>query len=192
MKTLPPQSIAIKVLHWVNLASVIMMLLSGLQIYDANPVFGGRSGIHIPPALLLGGWLAGGRDWHFAAMTLFSLNLLAYGIYILFSQRWKIRFVGGKDLQAIAQSRNPQRLAYSWHRIAYSLIVPVLLIAILSGVGMYKSAQFDWIVKLFGDDWQALRIAHFMTVPIVLTFIPIHILLALRVGKQKLIESMFW
>ena len=72
------------------------------------------------------------------------------------------------------------------------MIVPVLLIAILSGIGMYKSAQFDWIVKLFGDDWQALRIAHFMTVPIVLIFIPIHVLLALRIGKQKLIESMFW
>jgi thiosulfate reductase cytochrome b subunit len=191
MKVSPPQSIAVKVFHWINLLSVSTMLLSGLQIYNANPVFGGREGLHLPSIFLLGGWLAGGRDWHFAAMTLFSVNLFCYGLYVLLSRRWNIRFVSSRDVKAL-QGENVKRKFYSWHRVAYTAIVPVLLIAILSGIGMYKSAQFDWIVKLFGDDWQALRIAHFMTVPIVLAFIPIHVLLALRVGKQKLIESMFW
>jgi thiosulfate reductase cytochrome b subunit len=191
MKISPLQSIAAKVFHWINLLSVSVMLLSGLQIYNANPVFGGRGGLHLPSIFLLGGWLAGGRDWHFAAMTLFSVNLLFYGLYILLSRRWNHRFVSAKDVAAL-QGENVKRKFYSWHRIAYTAILPVLLIAILSGIGMYKSAQFDWIVKLFGDDWQALRVAHFMTVPIVLAFIPIHVLLALQVGKKKLIESMFW
>lgn len=38
------------------------------QIYNANSVLGGREGWHFPDFLLLGGWLAGGRNWHFAAM----------------------------------------------------------------------------------------------------------------------------
>ncbi len=191
MKVFPPQSIVVKVFHWINLLAVSTMLLSGLQIYNANPVFGGREGLHLPSIFLLGGWLAGGRDWHFAAMTVFSVNLLCYGLYVVLSRRWNIRFVSDRDVKAL-QGENVKRKFYAWHRIAYTAIVPVLLIAILSGIGMYKSAQFDWIVKLFGDDWQALRIAHFMTVPIVLAFIPIHVLLALRVGQKKLIESMFW
>jgi thiosulfate reductase cytochrome b subunit len=191
MKVVPLQSIAAKVFHWINLLTVSVMLLSGLQIYNANPVFGGRAGLHLPSIFLLGGWLAGGRDWHFAAMTLFSINLLCYGLYVALSRHWNTRFVSSRDVKAL-QGENVKRKFYSWHRMAYTAIVPVLVVAILSGIGMYKSAQFDWIVKLFGDDWQALRIAHFMTVPIVLAFIPIHVLLALRVGKQKLIESMFW
>lgn len=191
MKISPPQSIAIQIIHGLNLLSVTVMLLSGLQIYNANPVFGGRAGWHVPSIFLLGGWLAGGRDWHFAAMTVFALNLLAYGIYILFSRRWKIRFVSDRDLKALTIGHNAQRQKYAWHRIVYSAIVPILGFAILSGIGMYKPAQYHWIINLFGNDWQILRVVHFMTVPIVLIFIPIHVFLVLRVGQKKLMESMF-
>ena len=192
MKIVPSQTIAAKVFHWINLISVTTMLLSGLQIYNANPVFGGREGLHIPPILLLGGWLAGGRDWHFAAMNLFAANLLAYGVYVLISRRWKTRFVGVKDVQAMASSRSPQRKAYALHRLAYTAIVPVLVGAIVSGVGMYKPAQFDWILKLASNDWQILRTVHFMTVPIVLVFVVVHVALVWRVGARNLVASMFW
>ena len=192
MKTVPSQPIAAKVFHWINLISVTTMLLSGLQIYNANPVFGGRGGLHIPPILLLGGWLAGGRDWHFAAMNLFAANLLAYGVYVLITRRWKTRFVGVKDAKAMASSRSPQRKAYALHRLAYTSIVPVLVGAIVSGVGMYKPAQFDWILKLASNDWQILRTVHFMTVPIVLVFVVVHVALVWRVGARNLVASMFW
>ena len=192
MKTVPSQPIAAKVFHWINLISVTTMLLSGLQIYNANPVFGGRGGLHIPPILLLGGWLAGGRDWHFAAMNVFAANLLAYGVYVLITRRWKTRFVGVKDVQAMARSRSPQRKAYALHRLAYTAIVPVLVGAIVSGVGMYKPAQFDWILKLASNDWQILRTVHFMTVPIVLVFVVVHVALVWRVGARNLAASMFW
>ena len=90
-KTIPPwlprQALLAKSFHWINLVSLFLMLTSGLQIYNANPVFGGRAGWHIPPIFALGGWLAGGRHWHFAAMWLFSLNLLWYGLYVLISRR---------------------------------------------------------------------------------------------------------
>ncbi|WP_254721702.1 cytochrome b/b6 domain-containing protein [Kovacikia minuta] len=82
-KPRPFQATPAKVFHWVNVVSLFLMLTSGLQIYNANPVFGGREGWHFPWIGLLGGWLAGGRHWHFAAMWFFSLNLLWYGIYVL-------------------------------------------------------------------------------------------------------------
>lgn len=167
------------------------MMTSGLQIYNANPVFGGRGGWQFPPLFLLGGWLAGGRHWHFAAMWLFALNLLWYGIYIFINRRWKHRFVSGKDLKALQLSQNPLRKTYSWHRLVYTAIIPVLLLAVLSGLGMYKPVQFHWVVDLFGD-WQALRIVHFITVPTVLVFAIAHSLLSLKVGGQRLIESIFW
>lgn len=167
------------------------MITSGLQIYNANPVFGGRAGWQFPPIFLLGGWLAGGRHWHFAAMWLFSLNLLGYGLYIAMTRRWQHRFLGSNDLKALKKSRNPKRRAYAWHRLAYTAIIPVLLLAIFSGIGMYKPAQLDWIVDFFGS-WEALRIVHFTSVPIIVIFAMIHSLLGLKVGGQRLIESMFW
>jgi thiosulfate reductase cytochrome b subunit len=167
------------------------MMTSGLQIYNANPVFGGRAGWHFPPIFLLGGWLAGGRHWHFASMWLFSLNLLWYGFYIAITRRWKHRFLGSNDLKALQKTKNQKRIAYAWHRLIYTAIIPILLLAILSGIGMYKPAQLHWIVDFFGS-WQALRIVHFTSVPIVIIFAIIHSLLGLKVGGQRLLESMFW
>ena len=185
------QAFFAKVFHWVNLVSLLLMMTSGIQIYNANPVFGGRDGLQIPPIFALGGWLAGGRHWHFAAMWLFALNLLFYGVYIAITQRWKHRFVSGKDVKALQVSHNQKRKNYAWHRLAYTAIIPILLLAVFSGAGMYKPAQFYWIVDCFGD-WQALRIVHFITVPIVIVFAVVHSLLGLKVGGSRLQESMFW
>jgi thiosulfate reductase cytochrome b subunit len=186
----PGQAIAVKVFHYCNLISLFMMITSGLQIYNANPVFGGRGGLHIFPLFTLGGWLAGGRHWHFAAMWLFSLNLLFYGIYIFCTQRWKHRFVGVNDLKALQKTNNIQRRNYAWHRIIYTSIIPVLLLAIFTGIGMYKPAQFSWIVDIFGN-WQALRIVHFISVPLVIIFVFMHWKLGQKIGGDQLTQSMF-
>ena len=124
------QALLAKIFHWVNIISLLLMITSGLQIYNANPVFGGREGWQFPSVFLLGGWLAGGRHWHFAAMWLYSLNLLWYGVYILLTQRWRRRFISQNDLKALP-SRNQKRKNYAWHRLVYTAIIPVLLLAIL-------------------------------------------------------------
>jgi thiosulfate reductase cytochrome b subunit len=185
------QAFPAKVFHWVNIISLAMMLMSGLQIYNANPVFGGREGWHIPPFFLLGGWLAGGRHWHFAAVWVFSLNLLGYGGYVLITQRWQDRFVGKNDVKALQIGKNPKRKIYAWHRIVYTSILPILLLALFTGLGMYKPAQFPWIVECFGD-WFGLRVVHFATVPLVIGFAIAHSLLSLKVGGERLVNSMLW
>lgn len=190
-RKLPTQAIAAKIFHSLNIISLFLMITSGLQIYNANPVFGGRAGLHIPPIFTLGAWLAGGRHWHFAAMWLFSLNLLGYGIYIFITRRWRHRFVGSNDIKALQKAQNPKRLNYAWHRIIYTSIIPILLLAILTGIGMYKPAQFPWIVDMFGD-WQALRIVHFASVPLVVIFVIIHWRLGQKAGGEELTSSMFW
>jgi thiosulfate reductase cytochrome b subunit len=91
------------------------MISSGLQIYNANPVFGGRAGWHFPKFLLLGGWLAGGRDWHFAIMWVYSLNLFAYGLYVLITRRYQHRFANSGDLKAVRVRQNEERKNYAWH-----------------------------------------------------------------------------
>jgi len=186
----PKQEILAKIFHAVNIISLIIMIGSGLQIYNANPVFGGRGGWTFPRTFLLGGWLGGGRNWHFAAMWIFALNLLAYGIYILSTRRWEKRFVSQSDLQVLQKGQNPKRKNYAWHRLIYTGIVPILILAIASGLAMYKPAQLHWLSGLFGS-WQILRVVHFVTVPIVVIFAIAHFLLSQKVGGYRLIKSMF-
>lgn len=190
-RKLPTQAIGAKIFHSCNIISLFIMLTSGLQIYNANPVFGGRAGLHIPPLFTLGGWLAGGRHWHFAGMWLFSLNLLWYGIYVLITRRWRHRFVNINDIKALQKTQNSKRLSYAWHRIVYTAIIPILLLALFTGIGMYKPAQFPWIVDAFGS-WEALRIVHFSSVPSVILFVLIHWQLGRKAGGEQLTESMFW
>lgn len=187
---LPSQAFLAKTFHWVNIISLIFMISSGLQIYNANPVFGGREGWHFPQFLLLGGWLAGGRDWHFAMMWIYSLNLLWYGFYVFISRRWQHRFASSSDVKAVQVSQKPKRKTYAWHRLVYTAIIPILLLAIVSGLAMYKPAQLHWLVEMFRG-WQSLRVVHFITVPTVILFTLAHSLLALKVGSIRLIKSMF-
>ncbi len=85
----PPQTNFVKILHGLIIISLFIMIGSGLQIYNATPVFGGKDGLPFPKWMTLGGWLAGGRNWHFTTMWVFAFTLLIYGIYIFLTQRWK-------------------------------------------------------------------------------------------------------
>ncbi|MEY9106002.1 thiosulfate reductase cytochrome b subunit [Bradyrhizobium yuanmingense] len=64
----------VRVMHWINALAMILMILSGWQIYNASPLFDFR----FPREYTLGGWLGGGLLWHFAAMWLLMINGLAY------------------------------------------------------------------------------------------------------------------
>ena len=186
----PSQALLAKIFHWTNLISLFIMLFSGLQIYNANPVFGGRGGWQFPSFLTLGGWLAGGRNWHFAAMWVYSLNLLGYGIYVGVSRRWQRRYASSSDVKALRVSQNAKRKNYALHRVVYTAIIPILILSIASGLAMYKPAQFHALYSLF-INWQTLRTVHFITVPIVVVFTAVHSILALRVGTIRLVKSIF-
>src|SRR5215218_7879355 len=64
----------VRVAHWANALLLVGMIASGLQIYQAFPHFGLRGGPYYPNFrdgqpfphwARLGGWLAGGLNWHF-------------------------------------------------------------------------------------------------------------------------------
>jgi thiosulfate reductase cytochrome b subunit len=187
---IPHQQHIVKFFHGTIIVSLLLMMMSGLQIYNATPVFGGKEGWMFPKILTLGGWLAGGRDWHFAMMWIYSFNLLIYGIYILLTKRWKRRFVAGNDIEVITKGQNPKRKAYAWHRLIYTGIIPILLLAIASGLAMYKPIQLSWLANLF-INWQTLRTVHFLTVPIATIFVLVHVVMGLKVGGVKILRSMF-
>src|SRR5437868_12667292 len=73
----------VRVTHWINAIAMIVMILSGWQIYNASPLFP----FNFPVGL--GGWLAGALLWHFAAMWLLVVNGLVYLVLGLATGRFR-------------------------------------------------------------------------------------------------------
>jgi thiosulfate reductase cytochrome b subunit len=72
----------VRIFHWINAIAIVLMIMSGWQIYNASPLF---DWLEFPAALTLGGWLGGGIQFHFAVMWVFVINLLVYFIAGIFS-----------------------------------------------------------------------------------------------------------
>ena len=64
----------VRALHWTNAFAMVLMIMSGWQIYNASPLFDFR----FSSSITLGGWLGGALLWHFAAMWLLMVNGLIY------------------------------------------------------------------------------------------------------------------
>src|SRR5215213_11880037 len=64
----------VRALHWTNAFAMVLMIMSGWQIYNASPLFAFK----FSSSITLGGWLAGALLWHFAAMWLLMVNGLVY------------------------------------------------------------------------------------------------------------------
>src|SRR6516225_606512 len=64
----------VRAMHWTNAVAMILMIMSGWQIYNASPLFS----FTFSHSITLGGWLGGALLWHFAAMWLLMINGLAY------------------------------------------------------------------------------------------------------------------
>src|ERR1700723_108925 len=75
----------VRIVHWINAVAMILMIMSGWQIYNASPLFG----FSFSASITLGGWLGGGLLWHFAAMWVLMLNGALYLIFGLASGRFR-------------------------------------------------------------------------------------------------------
>ena len=88
----------LRMMHWLNAVTILVMIGSGWTIYNGQPIFGW---LRFPHWLLIGGdgavsyklngdgGFGGALQWHFAAMWLLVLNGLAYLIYGFASGRFR-------------------------------------------------------------------------------------------------------
>src|ERR1700752_4536353 len=64
----------VRIVHWINAVAMVLMIMSGWQIYNASPLFG----FSFSSSITRGGGLGGALLWHFAAMWLLMVNGLVY------------------------------------------------------------------------------------------------------------------
>ena len=179
--------LVVRITHWVNVLAVLIMLASGLQIYNAAPLFE----FEFPYVLTLGGWLAGALQWHFAGMWLFAINGLVYVLYGILSGHFRrkllpIRFSSvWRDVGAAFRGRlshDDLSVYNAAQRAAYVALIFCLIALIATGLAIWKPVQLYWLAALMGD-YEGARYLHFFAMAAVVLIVLVHIVMVVLVPR---------
>ncbi|KIZ33227.1 thioredoxin reductase, partial [Rhodopseudomonas palustris] len=178
----------VRILHWINALAMIMMIMSGWQIYNASPLFD----FQFSRAITLGGWLGGGLLWHFAAMWLLMVNGLIYLALGLITGRFRRKLLPITPSGVLTDTRlaltgrlsHADLSKYNYvQKLLYAGIIAVGILVVLSGLSIWKPVQFQWLTAVFGG-YDAARYVHFAAMASIVAFLVIHVILALLVPKS--------
>jgi thiosulfate reductase cytochrome b subunit len=176
----------VRVTHWVNAIAMIVMILSGWQIYNASPLFP----FDFPVGL--GGWLAGALLWHFAAMWLLVVNGLVYLTLGIATGRFQHKLLPIRPSEVVRDSIAALRGTLSHadlsvynavQRLLYLGVILAGIVAVLSGLSIWKPVQVQELTALFGG-YDTARFVHFFAMATIVSFLVIHVVLALIVPKS--------
>jgi thiosulfate reductase cytochrome b subunit len=179
----------VRVFHWINAVAIVMMIMSGWQIYNASPLFS----FEFPDALTLGGWLGGGIQFHFAVMWVFVLNLLIYIVLGIARGHFARDFlpVGPRsvltDVGKALRGKLPHDVGRynAVQKISYIGVIGAMLLTFLSGLCVWKPVQFQMLGALMGG-YEGARLVHFIGMSLICAFIVVHLALVVIVPSTLL------
>lgn len=178
----------VRLTHWINAVAILVMIGSGWQIYNASPLFP----FVFPKSLTLGGWLAGGLLWHFAAMWLLIANGLVYVTVGLVTGRFRRKLLPIRRSDIAGDLRNALsgRLRHDnpsvYNAVQKALYLGVILagvVIVASGLAMWKPVQLHELTVLFGG-YEGARLVHFFAMAAIVLFLVIHVVMALLVPRS--------
>ena len=194
----------VRLTHWATVVVLAGMMASGLQIYEAYARFGNRGGPYFaspfdgaqfPHWSRLGGWLAGALNWHFAlAWPLVAFGLLYLG-YLVRSGEWRALLFRPRDIPGavemakyylhLRREHPPQGKHNPLQKLAYTSVIGLGALAVLTGFAVYKPTQLAWLTALLGG-FQAARYWHFWIVWVFVAFTIMHVILVFAVDPASL------
>jgi Ni/Fe-hydrogenase b-type cytochrome subunit len=205
--------------HWTNAVCVVILLMSGLGIFNAHPrLYWGQYGANFDHAWLVldrfPGWatipghysLAMSRRWHLAVALIFAFALLLYMLWSLFNRHVGRDLSIGRDdvrprhlwreIKDHARLRFPTgeaALRYNiLQKLSYVGVIFVLLpLLIFTGLSMSPgmNAAWPWLIDLFGGR-QSARSVHFIAAGLLIAFFLVHILMVVLAGPINEVRSM--
>jgi thiosulfate reductase cytochrome b subunit len=178
----------VRIVHWINAVAMILMIMSGWQIYNASPLFDFRFSSNIT----LGGWLGGALLWHFAAMWLLMVNGLVYLTLGFATGRFAKKLLPISPAGVVADTRaaltgrlsHDDLTRYNYvQKLLYAGIIVVGVVIVLSGLSIWKPVQLQYLTALFGG-YDVARYVHFICMASIVAFLVVHVALALLVPKS--------
>jgi len=198
MKTIKVRQhpLIIRLTHWLNAVALTIMVMSGLQIYNASPVL--PFDWEFPKYLTLGGWLQGARQWHFLGMWILAINGTIWAVYNVASRHGRETTIFTKNdvggvwpmilyYLRIRKQHPPVKKYNALQKSAYTFIALVGVGALLTGVAIYMPVQFSWITWLFGN-YDTARIWHFIFMSILVLFVCGHLFMVAISGWGNFIS----
>jgi len=167
---------------------MVLMIGSGWEIYNASPLFP----FVFPPAITLGGWLAGALLWHFAAMWLLAVNGLVYLALGVVTGRFRRKLIPIRPGEVLADARaaltgtlahDDLAVYNAVQKLLYLGIILVGIVIVLSGLAIWKPVQLQELTALFGG-YDAARYVHFFAMAAIVGFLVVHIVMSFVVPKS--------
>jgi thiosulfate reductase cytochrome b subunit len=209
-------SLITRLTHWLNVAALTVLLMSGLQIFNAHPaLYWGAKGAdfdhhwfaiaRFPAWMTIPSFqdLATGRRWHFFFAWIFVINGLVYLVNGFATGHFRQHFLPtGAQLRGIGTTI-VDHLRLKWpkgeeareynvlQKLAYIGIVIVLPLMLLTGLTMSPAVvtACPWLLDLFGGR-QSARSLHFIFAWTIVAFVAVHLLAVLAAGPINEIRSM--
>jgi thiosulfate reductase cytochrome b subunit len=178
----------VRALHWTNAVAMVLMIMSGWQIYNASPLFD----FAFSHSITLGGWLGGALLWHFAAMWLLMVNGLIYLALGVATGRFRKKLLPITPAGVIADTKAALtgKLSHddltkynNVQKLLYAGIIVVGILIVLSGLSIWKPVQLQWLTALFGG-YAVARYVHFICMAGIVAFMVVHVALAVLVPKS--------
>jgi len=178
----------VRMLHWINAVAMVLMIMSGWQIYNASPLFD----FVFPSSITLGGWLGGGLLWHFAAMWLLMVNGLIYLTLGVATGRFRRKLlpitvdgvIGDTRAALTGRLSHDDLSRYNYvQKLLYAGIIVVGIVIVLSGLSIWKPVQLQWLTAIFGG-YDTARYVHFVAMASIVGFLIVHVALAILVPKS--------
>lgn len=178
----------VRITHWINAMAMIVMIMSGWQIYNASPLFP----FVFPREITLGGWLAGALLWHFAVMWLLVINGIVYVTLGILTGRFRRKFFPLSPRAVFADmtaalafrlSHDDLSVYNAVQKLLYLGVIGAGFVVVLSGLAIWKPVQLQTLTAIFGG-YDAARYVHFLAMAAIVGFLVVHVLLALLVPKS--------
>lgn len=187
-KRRPLHPVPLRIMHWMNALSMLLLIFSGWGIYNDEVLFGV---LHFPSWLTLGGGPEGALQWHFFAMWLLMLNGVAYLAYGFWTGRFRRMLLPVRVAEVMAEIRAVLALKLAHddltkynpvQKLLYIGVIAVIVIQVVSGLVIWKPVQFSELALLFYD-FQTARLVHFIGMALIVGFLLVHVALALLVPQ---------
>jgi thiosulfate reductase cytochrome b subunit len=211
-------SLAVRILHWINVVALGVLLMSGLQIFNAHPALNwGKSSYTgaapffelahgFPSWMTLPGprWLAMGRRWHLFFAWIFVINGLLYVVYSFASRHFSRelaptrsdwRSIGSSIIEHLRFRHATGEAARRYNvlqKLTYLFVIFGLLpFVILMGWAM--SPRLDTVIPGWVDlvgGRQSARTLHFIAAWALVAFVLVHVFEVIITGVYNNLRSM--
>ena len=208
-------ALSTRIWHWVNVLSLAILFMSGLNISNAHRhLYWGEWGfeprdawlhvVRFPPWATIPNYysLAAARDWHVLFAWVFSLSLLLFLVAALLNGHVRRDIVAGDWRPRAIWADVREHLRFNFdhgegkynllQKAAYGTVIFILLpLMILTGMAISPGmdASWSWLSQVFGGR-QSARSIHFIVAWTLFAFFLLHVTLVLLNKPLKNLREM--